>query len=134
MNPKLGCILLVDDDNISNFLHKHVLEEANIADNIVVAETVKEGLSLLKQPDPQIGDYPDLILLDLNMPGLTGWDFLEEYKKMKETSDRSSVIIILTTSTNPDESKRAQGIQEVAEFRSKPLTSEMIDEIVFRYF
>ncbi len=134
MGTKLNCVLLVDDDEITNFLNKQTLEDANITQNIEIAETAKDALALLECPRVEKCKSPDLILLDLNMPGLTGWDFIDEYKKIKDLYGIHSVIIILTTSTNPDEKQKAYLIDEVAGFKSKPLTYSMINEIIQEHF
>jgi CheY-like chemotaxis protein len=134
MREKIQCVLLVDDDDICNFLNKKVLNNAAITQNIQVAETAKEALRLLEHPCIENCKNPELIFLDLNMPGLTGWDFIEEYKKIKEKYSKDCVIVVLTTSDNPDDKKKAKEIAEIAEFRNKPLTYEMIREIVDKYF
>lgn len=133
MEVKLKCVLLIDDDEINNYLHKTVLTSIGIARNIETAETVQEALGLLEYPIEDC-ENPDLIFLDLNMPGLTGWDFIDEYKKIKDRCSLNSVIVVLTASVNPDDNKKASKISEVAEFRNKPLTDKMIDEIVQKYF
>lgn len=134
MESKLNCILLIDDDEITNFLNRQTLSDAGITQHIEIAETATEALDLLEYPSIENCKHPDLIFLDLNMPGLSGWDFIDEYKKINSLNGINSVIIILTTSTNPDEEKKARSIQEVAEFRSKPLTYEMINEILQQHF
>jgi CheY-like chemotaxis protein len=134
MEIQLKSILLIDDDNITNFLHQHVLREAKVAQNIEVAETVSEALVRLECPGEEKCQPPELIFLDLNMPGLTGWEFIDEYKKIKDRHSKESVIVVLTTSVNPDDNKKASEMREVAEYRKKPMTSGMITEIVQKYF
>ena len=134
MAIQLKQILLIDDDSITNFLHKNVLEEAQVAQHIGVAETAIEALELLECPGVEKCNAPELIFLDLNMPGLTGWDFIEEYKKSKERYSNESIIVVLTTSVNPDDNKKASQLREVAEFRKKPMTVNMVTEIVQKYF
>lgn len=134
MEIKLKSILLIDDDSITNFLHQHVLMEAKVAQKIEIAETVDEALERLDCAGEEKCQPPELIFLDLNMPGLTGWEFIDEYKKIKERHSTESVIVILTTSVNPDDNKKASEIKEVAEYRKKPMTTRMVTEIVQKYF
>lgn len=129
MTKKLNRVLLIDDDESTNFLHKIVLEDTIDIKSIEVAETVKEAFELLERRDKNDAD-PELIFLDLNMPGMTGWDFLEKYREL----NKNSVIFILTTSANPDDKKKAEKIKEVTGFRNKPLTNEMVKEIILEYF
>lgn len=130
----MKCVLLIDDDEPTNFLHKIVLEDTGVTKNIAVAETVKEALHLLDCHAVDDCKKPDLIFLDLNMPGLTGWDFIDSYREARAKCRKQSKIVILTTSSNPDDMERAGKLKEVAEFRSKPLTNEMVEEIMHQYF
>lgn len=134
MTKKLNCVLLVDDDELTNFLHKIILEETVVTKHIEVAETAKEGLHLLKCPKFAGCENPELVFLDLNMPGMSGWDFIEKYQETRNEHETPSLIYILTTSANPDDKKKAEGIEDIAGFLSKPLTSEMIGEIMQRHF
>ncbi len=132
MSRKLN-VLLIDDDATTNFLHKRTLNKTQLTRNIQVAETVQEAINFLKSSGRAEQEKPELIFLDLNLPGLTGWDFIDEYKKI-EPGNNPPVIIILSASVNYDDEKRANEIAEIAGFRRKPLTVEMLDEIVENYF
>ena len=134
MKKQLKCILLVDDDEANNFLHQDVLQDVGISRNIQVAETAKEALQLLINPRLKECKNPDIIFLDLNMPGMTGWDFIDQYVQMKDMISTSSLIFILTTSSNPDDRKKAEGIKEISGFLSKPLTEEMVMGIFNQHF
>ncbi|PSR53600.1 response regulator [Adhaeribacter arboris] len=127
-------VLLIDDDPTTNFLHKRTLNRTQLTRTIQVAETVQEALDLLQSPDWAEQEKPELIFLDLNLPGLTGWDFIDEYKKIESDNHNPPIIIILSASVNYDDEKKAKEIAEVAEFRRKPLTVEMLHEIIDHYF
>ena len=131
---KLKCILLVDDDEFVNLLHKTVIEDLEISKNVEIAESGDTALDLLECPKIKDCKTPDLIFLDLNMPGMTGWDFLESYRIKKNQCATKPLIIILSNSSNPYDIKKAEGYEEVAGFRSKPLTDLMMHEIMHRYF
>jgi CheY-like chemotaxis protein len=131
---KLKRVLLIDDDHITNYLHTIVLQDTGVVQQIQTAETVQDALTLLDAANQQLTATPDLIFLDLNMPGLNGWDFMDAYQKRKEQYSFNSVIVVLTTSVNPDDSRRANQNKTVAEFRHKPLTNEMVQDIVQKYF
>ncbi len=133
MSKKLN-VLLIDDDSITNYLHKRTLVGTQLTRKVQVAETVQEALSLWKNPAAAEQEKPELIFLDLNLPGLTGWDFIDEYKKIESGNNTPPVIIILSASVNYDDEKKAKEIAEVAGFRRKPLTAEMLVEIMENYF
>jgi CheY-like chemotaxis protein len=131
MNTKLKCILLVDDDDDDNYFHKIVIDEMNIADHVEVVFNGIEALEYLKAENQPI---PDLVFLDINMPKMNGWEFLEAHKLLKESQKAKLIVVMLTTSSNPEDKKRAEAYGDVTDFNSKPLTKEMLTIILERYF
>ena len=134
MKRKLNCVLLIDDDNPTNFYNEMIIKEADYAEKIVVVPSGMEALNYLKSIDDAEHPRPDLIFLDLNMPGLNGWEFLEEYRKLDKIQQGRVVIVLLTTSMNTDDEEKAKTIPEINDFEHKPLTSEMLQEILERHF
>ncbi len=131
MRKKLNCILLVDDDPDDNFYHQIIIKEMNIVNNIDVVRNGIEALEYLKN-DKQLP--PDLIFLDLNMPKMNGWEFLEQYKQLGIGQKARVLIVILTTSANPEHIIMAKTIEDVTGFKTKPLTKEMLTEILNEHF
>lgn len=135
---KVNCILLVDDNPGDNTYHKIIITEANICNHIQIVTSGKEALDYInKAGEPNQAEFfpkPDLIFLDINMPGMNGFDFLEEYKKIDEKLKSKVLIIMLTTSLNPDDKTKAMRYKEVKEFQNKPLTVEILHEIVEKNF
>lgn len=68
------------------------------------------------------------------MPGMNGFDFLEEYKKLDAKLKSKVVIVMLTNSLNPDDQKRALASKEVSEFQNKPLSIKTLQDIIMKYF
>ncbi len=128
---KLNCILLVDDLPADNHFLQMMIEEMNIAENIKVALNGIDALNYLKNENNII---PDLIFLDINMPKMNGWEFLEEYKKLDKNTKSKIVIVILSTSINPDDIKKSEGIEEVSDFEVKPLDKDAIENILYKFF
>ncbi|MFC0774042.1 response regulator [Terrimonas alba] len=136
---QLNCILLIDDNVDDNYFHSRVIRNANAAQHIKTAETGEEALEYfeLEKRDPDQYPLPDLIFLDINMPGMNGFDFLEIVKEKKIiTKDRPVIIIMLTSSLNPGDEKMAtKNYQnEIKAFQNKPLTQEMLTELIEKFF
>ena len=128
---KLSNILLVDDDTTNNFLNELLLKRLEVAERITVAEDGTQALDLLAQsPDP--GD-PALILLDVNMPGLNGIQFLEAYQQLPEARHKATIIIMLTTTMDARDLGRLEELH-IAGLVSKPLTKEKVDNILQLHF
>jgi CheY-like chemotaxis protein len=130
MRKKLQSILLVEDDEATNFISQMVIKKLDCAEHVHVAWNGAEALDYLKRS----GNAPDLILLDINMPAINGWEFLDEYVKLKEEEKSQVIVVMLTTSLNPDDKQRADKNPAIAGFRNKPLTPALMDEILSQFF
>jgi len=130
MIEKLNCIMLIDDNDDDNFYHKMIIKEVNLAKHIEVAESGFEALDYLRKSV----HIPQLIFLDINMPAMNGWEFLDEYRKLSDEEKAQIIIIMLTTSLNPIDRKRAEKIQEINGFETKPLTIEILKNIFEKFF
>jgi len=134
MKHKLDTVLLVDDDFTVNYLHAFIINGEQLAETLEIAETGEQALDLIRRLVASGAALPNLILLDLNMPKMDGWKFIEEYKKLRMPQQKEHVLIILSSSANPDDKRRAEQIKEVAGFYNKPLTAEMLRTIMRRHF
>jgi CheY-like chemotaxis protein len=131
MKKKLNCILLIDDDAEDNHFHQMVINEMNITEHVEIALNGVEALNFLKKENQT---HPDIIFLDINMPKMNGWEFMEAYKELRADQKAKIVVIMLTTSENPKDKKRAEEFSDIFGFNSKPLTEEMINGILERNF
>lgn len=129
----VNCILLVDDNPAINALHLMTIKASKICKEINIATDGEKALSHLKDLKLNSHSKPDIIFLDINMPRMNGFEFLEKYKLLAENL-KSKVVVILTTSSNPDDKEKAKQYKDVTAFRSKPLTVEMVVEFVNEYF
>ncbi|MNL08904.1 Response regulator rcp1 [compost metagenome] len=75
-----------------------------------------------------------IIFLDINMPGMNGWDFMAEYKKLDEKHKARIVVVMLTTSLNPDDELHAAKVEEIATYLHKPLNMHAFSTIADKYF
>jgi len=137
MKQKLKCILVIDDDEPTNFFTRMILEEMECADHIQTVQSGQEALEYLRKSESQGNDEnlypsPDLIFLDINMPAMNGWEFLEEYKKI--SVKHRIIMVMLTTSLFPEDKSRAEGMPEISGFENKPITEEKVKGVVAKYF
>ena len=126
--------MLIDDNNDDNFYHERIIRKNNSADTVVTKQSGKEALEYLRKRNLQESAHPDLIFLDINMPGMNGWEFLAEYNNLAKEFQSKIVIVMLTTSENPDDRAKAKAFNLLSDFKTKPLTKEMLNEIVDKYF
>ena len=137
MSIQLNCILLIDDDDSTNFLHRRTLEQAGCARYIRVARGGQEALNYLGNCGGERGadsPRPDLIFLDINMPGMDGWEFIGHYRSLPADRIADIVLIMLTASLNPDDEVRTRNIPEVTGFENKPLTQPKMEWLLRKYF
>jgi CheY-like chemotaxis protein len=131
--PQIETVLLIDDDEISNFLTATVLKNSQIFRHIQVTSDGREALEWLGQQQKVSARYPDLILLDLNMPKMNGFTFLKSLRDLPGPNPKSR-IIVLSTSNYQEDFDYLRQFPEVEVFLNKPLTEESLKYILNRYF
>jgi len=139
MKQKLNCVLLVDDDESDNFFHKRILEKSGISDHIETVLNGKEALDFhtAKWKWGQTeSSYcrPELIFLDIEMTVMNGWEFLEEYNKLEGVQKAKIIVIMLTSSLNPNDILRVEKMFGRGCYQYKPLTLEVINKIMRLHF
>lgn len=140
MKSKLNSVLLIDDDEPTNFLNKWVIEHSGFAEHVKVAPSGQDALDFLSDTAVSPGirqvpaPIPDLIFLDINMPAMNGWEFLEKYKELPGYAPGKTVLVMLTTSLFPEDIQRAADAPEIAAFESKPLTNEILTKLLEKHF
>jgi CheY-like chemotaxis protein len=124
--------MLIDDNIDDNFYHARVIKKADAAEVVISKSSGMAALEYLKLKKDHTHEHPDLIFLDINMPGMNGWEFLEEYEKLDKDLQSHVIVVMLTTSENPDD--QAKAMHHISDFKTKPLTREMLEEIINKYF
>jgi CheY-like chemotaxis protein len=127
---KLPRILLVDDDDTTNFLNEHLLTKLKVTDHVQVASGAEQALALLTEPPPYV---PTLLLLDMAMPGMGGMDFLDAYLHLPQARRDATVVVVLATSMDARDLNRINDLP-IAGLVSKPLTPEKIDTLLQLHF
>lgn len=126
-------VMLVDDDYATNYLHQLFLEESQRVENVLVAKSADEALSILKD-GMSTGQIPEIIFLDINLPAKNGWEFIDEYSEIVGEASNNSKVIMLSTSENPRDMEKSKEYKLIKEYRIKPLSVPIINEIIDKYF
>lgn len=122
-------ILLVDDDSIANFLIEKIVQSTGLARNIFKALNGKEALEYFYQDN----DTPEVVLLDLNMPVMNGFEFLKAFQVLELKGKQDVLIIMVTSSGNPSDIEKARSLG-IRYYLTKPISAEMIRSIIMDEF
>ena len=123
-------IFLIDDDSDDQEIFSNAVKRSDESMNCVFAN---DGILALEKINSEGEFVPDYIFIDLNMPRMNGWEFLEEYAVLEKQQQGKLIVVILTTSENPDEYRRSLNQDIATEFRNKPLTKEMLAELIDKF-
>jgi CheY-like chemotaxis protein len=134
---KINNILLVDDDEVASYINKLIIKSLGLTENIHVALNGEEALNFIKNnyiKDTVIGEScPALVFLDLNMPVMDGFEFLESLKQLKDPDPSGIPIVLLTSSASRKDAERAK-VHKISGYIHKPLTEEKVREVVTSIF
>jgi response regulator of citrate/malate metabolism len=127
---KFNCVLLVDDDGVTNFINHRLIKKMNITDNIQSAVNGNEPLKYLKDFSLKNENKgPELVLLDINMPVLDGFEFLEQFQTLSFSNKENIKIVILTTSTHQKDILKISTNVHIG-YINKPLTQDKLMEVL----
>ncbi|MCB9230824.1 MAG: response regulator [Bacteroidia bacterium] len=129
---KLDTILLVDDDETTNFFHKYILEGIHVANDIMEAMNGEEALAILSNPD--LREKVDLVFLDMNMPIMNGFEFLDKCNNLPDKESLSCPVMMLTSSNHQADRTKASTYTNLTGYYTKPLTREMVESILNEHF
>ena len=127
----LDLIMCIDDDPITQMLIKKVVQKACFSKEIINAQNGEEALEILYKLKDNSKEalIPQLIFLDLNMPVMGGWEFLDFFITSNYSDTNSTKVIILTSTIDPMDKEKSETYQNVIAFQSKPITVEMLEYI-----
>lgn len=126
---KYRTVMLIDDNEIDNLINQKMIEAASITENIYTHTGAKSAIEFLRNMERlDVADkvLPDIIFLDIDMPLMDGFQFLEEFEKLGGNTKKKCKIVMLTSSINPQDFSRSKKYENVKLYLNKPLTHENI--------
>jgi CheY-like chemotaxis protein len=124
-------VMIIDDNELDNFINKKLIESEHFAAEVQTYLSAAEALATLKQNEKNPDLLPEIIFLDIIMPGIDGFGFLDEYAKFSEALHKKCRIIMLSTTESFTELNRANQNKFVRKFLNKPLSPAMLGAIHF---
>lgn len=126
---KFKSVMLIDDNEIDNLINQKMLEASNIAETIFMHTGAKGALEFLKNIEKISVGLPEIIFLDIDMPLMDGFQFLDEFDKLSDKIKNNVSIIMLTSSINPQDLSKARKSNYVKKYINKPLTQDSLEKL-----
>lgn len=130
MNRRIEIIYVVDDDDIYQFAVKRKILKRKLSAEVNTFKNGKDAILFLDQVIKAGEPLPDMILLDLNMPIMDGWDFLERYAQIQPRLKKKILLYVISSSIQASDIERAKSISEVTDYIIKPIDDKQLDHIL----
>ncbi len=126
---KIDVAFIIDDDQIFVYGLKKMITVQNLCKTLMVFNNGEEAMNYIRPMLVHNDHLPDLILLDINMPIMDGWDFLDEFVKINPLIKKEITIYMISSSINPSDIERAKGYSEISKYLVKPITLDEISKL-----
>jgi CheY-like chemotaxis protein len=133
MIERLPLIAIIDDDMIYQFMLSRIINDNKLAENIISFSDGEHALQYLSENKINSENIPDVIFLDVNMPIMDGWMFIEAYAHLKTQIQKKIVIFMLSSSIDPVDIEKAYKISEISSYFIKPIKLEEVKRIFKDY-
>lgn len=123
-------VMLIDDDNMDNFLHTRVLKNSGWVQQVYAFEHAEDALAFFRSDARQI----DVIFVDINMPRMDGYAFLDAFEELQQAQEFNPLIIVLSTSISPEDIRRAGAYSARVRTEQKPLCIDKLERLLIDDF
>ena len=127
---KVNTVCIVDDDQIYQVTSKKMIERINATNNILIFSNGEEAFHFLLQTVSDTDALPDIIFLDVNMPYMDGWQFLEAFETIKFRLPKKITIYVISSSVSETDIQRAKKIPAVKDYYIKPISIDQYSEML----
>lgn len=127
---KFKKVLLIDDSEIDNYINKAIIEKAAYVSSIEIETSALDALEYLNKIKNKPHRFPDIIFLNIRMPEMNGFEFMEEYVKLPDEIRRNCEVFLLSSSIDPLDSLRAKKFKDIKKHLTKPLAHHPLSEII----
>jgi CheY-like chemotaxis protein len=124
----INTLFVVDDDKIYVYGLKKLINIKQLCSNLVEFENGKDAIDFLSDPK-NAEQLPDVIFLDIDMPVMDGWDFMENYTRIKPRLGKKITVYMVSSSINEDDINRAKNISDVTDYVIKPVSHDKLLEL-----
>lgn len=131
--PTFNTVLLIDEDVTNNLIFKKLASSVKLSESLIICSNAMDGLAYLRESISELNPPPDAIFLDLNMPLMSGWDFLDAYENLKAQITTPCKIFILSTSSTKEDFDRAKNYKDVKQYLVKPISVRTLKDLAQKY-
>jgi len=132
-SKKYKSVMLIDDNEIDNLINQKMIEAANICEHIFTYSGAKSAIEFLKNMEKVASVapivIPEIIFLDIDMPLMDGFQFLDQFDKLNAETKKTCRIVMLTSSINPQDVNKSKDYDYVKKYINKPLTQENLKNL-----
>jgi CheY-like chemotaxis protein len=127
---KINSACIIDDDDIFIYGTRRIMQEVRFCENIIVFKNGKEAIDGMQNDLEEGKNLPDIIFLDINMPVMNGWDFLEEFTSIPNLNEGDVLLYVVSSSVDPTDLQRAKEFKLVNNYILKPILPKQLNEIL----